>query len=339
MSTFPAPTRIALSGDNAPVGATPGGPTGQVIELDVHQLGDDNGRPPVVFAHGFPELAYSWRHQLPAVAGAGFRAIAPDQRGYGGSSAPEDIADYGLGQLCGDLADLLDALEIDKAIFVGHDWGGFVAWAMPVLFPDRCAGTVGVCTPYTPFPTTELLKVLFGPDPEGLYMLWFQDPGVAEAKMDPLARMTFEKLTRGGTDPAELASRGIGRGEGSSFNPFMNIESLGVYGDAILTPEELDVYAGTYERTGFRGGINWYRNIDANAAAYPEVGTKHLDLPSLMICAEWDPALPPALAANMPNMCSDLEMHTVPKAGHWVQQEFPDQVNSLIVDWLTRRFG
>ncbi len=333
MAAFPAPNRITLSGDNTP--AT----SGPAIHLDVHQLGDDNGRPPVVFAHGFPELAYSWRHQLPAVAEAGFRAIAPDQRGYGGTSAPEAITDYGLGQLCGDLADMLDALEIDKAIFVGHDWGGFVAWAMPVLFPERCAGVVGVCTPYTPFPTTELLKVLFGPDPEDLYMLWFQEPGVAEAKMDPLARMIFEKLTRGGTDPADLASRGIGRGKGSSFNPFMNIEDLGLHGDEILTPAELAVYAGTFEKTGFRGGINWYRNIDANAAAYPEVGSQHLDLPSLMICAEWDPALPPALASNMPNMCSDLEMYTIPKAGHWVQQESPDQLNELLVDWLTRRFA
>ena len=115
------------------------------IDLTVHETGEG---PAVVFCHGFPELAYSWRHQLPAVAAAGFRAIAPDQRGYGDSSAPPNISDYGLTELTGDMAGLLDALEIDRAIFVGHDWGGFVAWAMPLLYPDRTAGVVGVCTPY-----------------------------------------------------------------------------------------------------------------------------------------------------------------------------------------------
>lgn len=330
---FPAPRRIALSGANAPAGSA------WAIELDVHESGEASGRPPVVLCHGFPELAYSWRHQLPVLAAAGFRAIAPDQRGYGSSSAPTEIEAYGLGQLCGDLADLLDALEIERAVFVGHDWGGFLAWAMPVLFPERCAGVVGVCTPYTPFPTTTLLQQLFGPDPEMMYMLWFQEPGVAEAVMDPRARMVFEKLMRGGTDPAVMAEQGFARKQGANFNPFRNIEEIGLHGEPVLGPDELDVYATTYERTGFRGGINWYRNIDANAAAYPTVGQAALDLPTLMICAEWDPALPPALARHMPDKCSDLEMVTVSRAGHWVQQEFPDRVNDILVDWLTRRFS
>ena len=330
---FPQPTRVELSGSNAPAGSS------WKIALDVHEAGRSNDGVPVVFCHGFPELAYSWRHQLPAVADAGFRAIAPDQRGYGGSTSPSEVEAFGLGQLCGDLADLLDALEIERAVFVGHDWGGFLAWAMPVLFPDRCAGVAGVCTPYTPFPTTDLLKQLFGPDPDNLYMLWFQDEGVAESVMDSKARMIFEKLTRGGTDPATMAAQGFGRERGSNFNPFKNIESLGTHGDAVLSRDELDVYVSTFERTGFAGGINWYRNIDTNAETYPAVGSQHLDLPALMICAEWDPALPPSLARHMPDMCSDLEMTTIDKAGHWVQQEFPDQVNQVLVDWLTRRFG
>ena len=99
------------------------------------------------------------------------------------------------------------------------------------------------------------------------------------------------------------------------------------------------MYGEAFERTGFRGGINWYRNIDANALNYTGVGTQPLDLPTLMICSEWDPALPPALAANMASLCSDLEMSTIAKTGHWVQQENPEAVNDLLVDWLTRRFA
>lgn len=333
MTTFPPAVLHTLSGENSP-----DGPGGESIHLAVHELGDGGGRPPVVFSHGFPELAYSWRHQLPAVADAGFRAIAPDQRGYNRSSAPEDISAYGLGQLCGDLADLLDSLEIDRAVFVGHDWGGFVVWAMPILFPERCAGVVGICTPYTPFPGTAFLRSMFGND-EDMYMLWFQEPGVAEAVLDQDPRKVFEKLMVGGVDPAVLMAQGVGRSEGMSFNPFKDLDSVPDLGERIATDEEIDTYAEAFERTGFRGGINWYRNIDANGAAYPEVGTQALDLPTLMICSEWDPALPPALAANMGNLCSDLEMATIPRTGHWVQQEDPESVNDLLVDWLTRRFG
>lgn len=332
MTAFPLPVHHTLSGLHTPDGS-------EQIVMAVHEAGAPTGeRPPVVFCHGFPELAYSWRSQLPAVADAGFRAIAPDQRGYGDTTAPAGIEQYGLGHLCGDLADLLDSLEIDKAIFVGHDWGGFVAWAMPVLFPERCAGAVGICTPYTPFPTTDFLRAMFGEDPEQMYMLWFQEPGVAEAVLDPEPALVFEKLTVGGIDPTELAADGLARSAGSSFNPFIDLASLPVRGEQLLNASELDVYASTFARTGFGGGINWYRNIDSNSAQFPDVGRQQLDLPSLMICSEWDPALPPALAAGMPELCSDLEMTTIPKTGHWVQQEAPELVNDVLVDWLARRF-
>lgn len=334
MTDFPLPVPHTLSGRH-----TPDEPQVGPIRLSVHEAGVGSERPPVVFCHGFPDLAYGWRHQLPAVADAGFRAIAPDQRGYGASSAPEPVEAYSLDHLCGDLADLLDALEIERAVFVGHDWGGFVAWAMPVLHPDRCAGVVGVCTPNTPFPGTEFLRSVFGDDPEGMYMLWFQEPGVAESVMDPRARQLFDKLTIGGVDPAVLAEAGTAREAGSTFNPFIDLDGLPDLGERLLSEEELDHYAAVFERTGFRGGINWYRNIDANAAAHPDVGTTPLALPTLMLCAEWDPALPPALAANMGQLCSDLEMHVIAKAGHWVPTECPDEINELLVDWLSRHFG
>ncbi len=334
------------AGSTRPVTVVDG--TGRSVTLSVTSIdGDvDRTRPPVVFCHGFPELAHSWRHQLPAVAAAGFTAVAPDMRGYGDSDAPEPREAYRMDRLCDDLVGLLDDLGTERAVFVGHDWGGFVAWAMPVLHPSRCAGVVGVCTPYLPFPTTELLRSLFGDD-ERMYMLWFQEPGVAEAVLDPRARTLFTKLLRGGVDPVTYLPGGTDGASGTDdtggtdvgANPFLHLDDLDPVGDVIVDDEDLEHYVTTFERTGFRGGLNWYRNIDANAATFPQLGTTPLDLPTLMLTAEWDPALRPELAAGMPALCSDLEVHLVPRAGHWVQQEAPAEVNRRLTDWLRRRFG
>ena len=171
MENFPSARRIRL-----PDRVNSSGDRETGITLSVHEAGQG---PAVVLCHGFPELAYSWRHQVRALAAAGYRVIAPDQRGYGGSDAPEPVEAYGMEHLTGDLATLLDALGIERAVFVGHDWGGFVAWAMPVMHPERCAGVIGVNTPYIPFPNTERLRKAFSED-ERLYILWFQQPGVAE---------------------------------------------------------------------------------------------------------------------------------------------------------------
>lgn len=310
-------------------------PTFGPIDLSVHEAGEG---PTVVFCHGFPELGFSWRHQVPAVAAAGFHAVAPDQRGYGASTSPEPIEAYGIDQLTGDLVRLLDDLGVERAVFVGHDWGGFVVWAMGALHPDRCAGIVGVCTPYVAFPGTKFLSMLVDGDVERQYMLWFQEPGVAESVIDPQARLLFEKLMVGGTDPSVVMARAFADGR-LDMNPFRDLPGLDALGDPVAGPDVVDHYAEVFGRTGFRGGINWYRNVDANSERHPEIGSVPIDVPTLMICAEWDPALPPALAAGMPGLCSDLEMHTVPTAGHWVQQERPDEVNEILVDWLVRRFG
>ncbi len=305
------------------------------ITLSVHEMGTG---PAVVFCHGFPELAYSWRYQLPAVAAAGFRGIAPDQRGYGGSSAPPAVTDYGLTELTGDLVGLLDALKIERAIFAGHDWGGFVAWAMPVLYPERTAGVIGVCTPYIAFPKLAQMRAMVGGKDERIYILWFQEPGRAESVMDPKARVIFDRLMRAPIDPAVATRQMMASGE-LDMNPFRRIDELQPNTPLIVTQEELDTYVHAYEETGFRGGINWYRNIDRNGVEHPQIGTQKLTLPCLMITAAWDIALRPEMAAGMPALCSDLEMHNIEKAGHWVQQEFPDQVNERIVDWLKRRFS
>ncbi len=310
-------------------------PLASGVTLSVHERGEGL---PVVFCHGFPELAYSWRHQVAAISDAGFRAIAPDMRGYGASERPEPVEAYDLRALTADMVALLDALELPKAVFVGHDWGGFVAWAMPALHPERTAGVIGVNTPYVAFPSTQLLRMLAGGRDERIYVLWFQQPGVAEGVLDGQVRTLFEKLMRGGIPPTDAMARAQ-TADGFDANPFRRLPEFDAPGHRILTPEELEVYVEAFEKTGFRGGINWYRNIDRNREDYPQVGTAKLSLPCLMVSAEWDPALPPALASGMPNLCSDLESHVIEKCGHWTQQERPDELNQLIIDWLKRRKG
>jgi pimeloyl-ACP methyl ester carboxylesterase len=303
------------------------------IELSVHEAGTG---PAVVMCHGFPELAYSWRHQLETLSEGGFHAIVPDMRGYGASGSPDAIEDFDLEHLTADMAGLLDALGIEKAIFAGHDWGGFVAWAMPVLYPERTLGVIGVNTPNFPFPTTAVYRSLVDAD-DKMYILWFQEPGVAESFLDERTRIVFEKLMRRGVSPEQAFAQA--ERDGVDFNPFLKIDAVGLLGEQLLTPAELDYYTSVYQDTGFRGGVNWYRNIDRNADRLPEVGTTKLELPSLMITAEWDPAIRPELAAGMPDICSDLEMHMIEGCGHWTQQEKPEELSGLMLDWLTRRFG
>lgn len=324
MVSFPQPRRVVLP-------PRPGQPQ---IALSVHEQGDG---PAVVFSHGFPELAYSWRYQLPAVAAAGFRAMAPDQRGYGASSAPEAIEQYGLTELTGDLIGLLDAEGIDKAVFVGHDWGGFVVWATAVLHPNRTAGVVGVCTPYNQMPPLAMMRMMVGGEDERFYILWFQPPGQAEWKLDTQVELLFEKLMRGGVPIEAMMARAFVDGK-FDMNPFRRLEELDDFGTLIVSREELDYYIATFKRTGLRGGINWYRNIERNNREHPQVGTQRLEMPCLMITAEWDAALRPEMANGMENRCSDLEVTMIPKAGHWVQQEYPAELNAALVDWLRRKF-
>ncbi len=322
---FPAPRLVGLPPRAGQAG----------ISLALHELG---AGPAVVFCHGFPELGFSWRHQLGPVAAAGFRAIAPDQRGYGGSSRPERIEDYRLVELCADLAGLLDALALERAVFVGHDWGGMVAWGMAVLHPERTLGVAGVCTPYLAMGGLDPLRARVDGEVERHYVLWFQEPGRAERVMDAQVRLIFEKLMRRGV-PREQAAQRMLRDGKLDMNPFRDLAALEPQSEPCVSQGELEVYVAAFESSGFRGGINWYRNIERNAREVPELGKRVLEIPCLMLTAEWDAALPPELAEGMRALCPDLELHQIERAGHWVQQERPEPVNALLCDWLKRRFG
>ncbi|MDB5476093.1 MAG: eph [Phenylobacterium sp.] len=306
------------------------------IEMAYYEAGPRDGVP-IVLCHGFPELAFSWRHQIKALADAGHWVIAPDQRGYGLTPGPAAVTDYDMAHLTGDLVGLLDHLGVEKAIFVGHDWGGIVVWQLPLTHPDRVAGVIGLNTPYMPRSPADPIAIMrnrFGPD---MYIVWFQTPGDADATLAADVGRTLRFFMR---KPRAVVAALEPPPGGSTF-AFKELLAGwdGAYdADAFLTADELAVFVDSFKRTGFTGGINWYRNFTRNWARSEGLPLRIDGLPCLMITAERDAVLTPAMAEHMPALIDDLEMHMVAGSGHWTQQEKPDEVNRVILDWLTRRF-
>lgn len=293
---------------------------------------------PVVLCHGFPELAYSWRHQIAPLANAGFRAIAPDMRGYGYTDRPQPIASYDISHLTGDLVGLLDALKIEKAVFAGHDWGGIVTWAMPLLHPDRVAGIIGVNTPFlprAPMDPIELMRAAYG---ENMYIVYFQKPGVADELLANDVGKTLRFFYRK-TDITieEFDKRPAEERNLALVHALATDEGLWP-GRQLLKPEELAVYQQAFSRTGFTGGINWYRNFTRNWHEMEGVAQK-VNVPCLMVMAENDIVLRPSLADGMEAFVPDLEKHLIKDCGHWTQAEKPEELNRVMIDWLKRRFG
>jgi pimeloyl-ACP methyl ester carboxylesterase len=306
------------------------------IDMAVYEAGPKSGIP-VVLCHGFPELAYSWRHQIPALAAAGYHVLAPDQRGYGLTSRPDKVEDYDMAHLTGDLAGLLDALGIEKAIFAGHDWGGLVVWQMPLLHPKRVRGVIGVNTPFIPRAPMDpivAMRAAFGDD---MYIVYFQKPGEADAALAKDVGKSFRFFMRknGGT-AADFAKRPAEERNFALVKALATDESTWP-GELLLNKEELAFFVDTFTRTGFTGGINWYRNFSRNWQASANLEQK-VRVPGLMIMAEDDVVLSPAMADGMEAYVPDLEKALIRKCGHWTQQEHPDQVNTIMIDWLKRRF-
>ena len=306
------------------------------IEMAYYEVGPRTGTP-VIFCHGFPELAFSWRHQLRACEAAGVWAIAPDQRGYGLTSRPEAVSDYDMEHLTGDLVGLLDHLGVKKAIFCGHDWGGMVVWQMPLMHPGRVAGVIGLNTPFmprSPFEPIAAMRMRFGPD---MYIVWFQTPGDADAVLGADVEKTMRFFMRRADRLAAPADPPEG-GSTFAFKALLQGWDASDTSGQLLTAEELAAFVETFQATGFTGGINWYRNFTRNWERSEGQAARLDGLPCLMITAELDAVLSPAMAEGMPGMIDDLEMHMVAGSGHWTQQEKPDEVNRLILDWLGRRF-
>ena len=231
------------------------------IHLHIAEQGEG---PTVLLCHGFPESWYSWRHQLTALAAAGFHAIAPDMRGYGRSDRPEAIEQYTLLHLVGDMVGLLDALGIEQAAIAGHGWGAPVAWHAALLRPDRFRAVIGLSVPYRPRTSVMPTSVMPQRDDAVFYQLYFQKPGVAEAEFERDVRATLAKILYAASGDAPRPS-GAGGAEvamvprGGGFLTRVPVpDTL----PAWLSEADLDFYVGEFARTGFRGGLNWYRNID-----------------------------------------------------------------------------
>jgi pimeloyl-ACP methyl ester carboxylesterase len=317
------------------------------IRIGYYDAGPVTDTPPIVLCHGWPELAFSWRHQIKALSGAGIRVIAPDQRGYGATERPEPVEAYDLKHLTGDLVGLLDHLNIEKAIFVGHDWGGFVVWQMPLRHPARVAGVVGVNTPHwdrAPADPIELLRQRFG---DHMYIVQFQDPAREPDRIfASRVEETFDAFMRKPVGrppgaPAEEPIAGIGASPRINLAFPQMIANYDARHDPrtpILSAEEKKVFVDTFTKTGFTGGINWYRNFTRNWQNSKGLD-HHVRVPSLMIMAENDAVLPPSAADGMERLVPDLEKYLVRDSGHWTQQEKPEEVSAKLIEWRRRRFG
>ncbi len=229
------------------------------VELSVTDAGDG---PVVLLVHGFPELAHSWRHQVAALADAGYRVLAPDMRGYGASDRPEVVTDYDIDHLTGDLVALLDDVGATQAVVVGHDWGSIVAWNFALLHPERTAGVVGMSVPFVPRPPAppiSIMRQLFADN--FFYMVYFQEPGVADADLGRDAARTMRNLLCARATPDAPPDPTTFANDGRGF-----VDRIPEAGGlpSWLTEDELRVYTDTFTRTGFTGGINWYRNLDRN---------------------------------------------------------------------------
>jgi len=302
------------------------------IDLRVVEAGEG---PPVILAHGWPELAYSWRHQLPALADAGFHAVAPDMRGYGGSSQPSEITDYDIEHLTGDLIGLLDDLGEERAVFVGHDWGSMVVGSLARLHPDRCAAVVAMSVPLLPrgpMPLIQLLRSVFADT--FFYMLYFQEPGVADADLGRDPATTMRRVLGGLTVPEgeTLDTSGLSAPEGTGF-----VDRLPHPAElpAWLSQEELDHYVAEFTRTGYTGGVNWYRNLDRNWEITPQLDGVRVACPSLFIGGKQDPVALMTPVGVQDDIVTDHRGNVIiDGAGHWVQQEAPDAVNDALLTFL-----
>ena len=324
-------------------------PTQRMIESNGIRLNiAEQGKGPVVLlCHGFPESWYSWRHQIDALAAAGFHAVAPDMRGYGKSDAPEAIDQYTIFHLVGDLVGLLDAIEVPKAVIVGHDWGATVAWQAARLRPDRFPAVVGLSVPFRPRSPVRPTSVMPQTADAQFYQLYFQEPGVAEAEFERDPRSTVRNMLYGASGESAAEIRAAATGRGAAPNVGMVPRNGGLLRGpgapatlpAWLSEADIDFYAGEFKRSGFRGPLNYYRNIDRNWELMAAFADKKVTVPALYIAGDHDmvlaaPGTAEYLAGLKQFVPALLDIKLLPGCGHWTQQERPGEVNAAIIDFV-----
>ena len=308
--------------------------TVQTNGINVH-IAEAGEGPLVLLVHGFPELWYSWRHQLPALAAAGYHAVAPDVRGYGDSDRPQAVEAYAMREHMNDLLGIMDALGEEQAVIVGHDWGAPMAWNSAALHPDRYRAVVGMSVPYLPrgpMPPLQMMEAMF--QNNFFYILYFQEEGVAEAEFEADVRRSMRLFMYGAS----------GEARGSTFSTSMLskpkdsqlFEGADDRGQmpGWLSDEDLDVYTKAFEKSGFRGPINRYRNMDKDWHALPELADKRIEQPALYIIGDRDGVATFAPTDPMKQLVTNLKMVTIPEVGHWTQQEAPERTNEELISFL-----
>ena len=307
-SGFPSPSMISVNG----------------IELEVFEAGRENAGKPIVLCHGWPEHAFSWRYQVPALVEAGYHVIIPNQRGYGNSSRPAEIVAYDIQQLTGDLAALLDYFGYEAATFIGHDWGANMVWSMALLHPNRVKGLIALAVPYQlrgEKPWIEWMEEFLG---SNYYFVHFnRQPGVADAILDEYAARFLRNLFRKNV-PKKAPEPGMA---------MINLaQAKSPQGEPVMTEQDLAVFVTAFEATGFTGSINWYRNLDRNWHLLADVNPIIPD-PALMVYGEKD-VIPKF--EGLSEFVPKVEEASL-DCGHWIQQELPEETNQVILKWLAEQ--
>lgn len=306
-------------------------------------VAEQGAGPLVLMCHGFPESWYSWRHQIHALADAGFRAVAPDMRGYGQTEAPAEIDRYTLLDLVGDLVGLLDGLGVETAVIAGHDWGAPAAWHAALLRPDRFRAVIALSVPFRPRGSTRPTSVMPQTDDAMFYQLYFQTPGVAEAELQRDVRATIRRLAYSASGDGVAARAGLGQPGGAGMVPrrggFLTRMVDPPELPRWLTPADVDFYTAEFTRAGFRGGLNWYRNIDRNWELLAPFAGARVMVPALYVAGDHDlvvrfpgmDQLIPNLSRFVPNLRQTIML---PGCGHWTQQERPAEVSAAMLEFL-----
>ena len=305
--------------------------------IDIFLLEQGEG-PLVVLCHGWPELSYSWRHQVPALAAAGFHVVAPDMRGFGQTGAPADIGAYSIFDTVGDMVALVEAMGEKHAVIIGHDWGAPVAWHAALFRPDMFTAVAGLSVPPPFRGRGRPLDTLRDSGITNFYWQYFQTPGVAEAEFERDIKLTMRTL--------------LGRGFSNLAASLFIEDGKGFLGDARadrplphwLSETDLGYFTEAYGKSGFRGGLNWYRNIDRNWELTAPWQGAQIHQPSLFIAGSKDSVITGLIGAKhvtklervLPNLRQKL---IIEGAGHWVQQERADEVNAALIGFLKEQSG
>ncbi len=297
------------------------------IALSIHIAGPEQGRP-IWLLHGFPECWHSWREQIPALAAAGYRVFAPQMRGYGESSSPSDIAAYDVLTLCADIQQAMDHFGHQQVVMVGHDWGAVVAWHLALLEPERITRLITMSVPFAGRgrrPVIEVMRELYAD--RFNYILYFQEPGVAEQELDADIARTLRLFMQDQDvflqkKPAN-ARLLEGVGAPSALPHWCN-------------QADLDVYVQTFAKHGFRGPLNWYRNFARNWQRTEHLAGRQVLQPTLFLIGDRDPVgvFEAHTLKRMPDRVPQLEQHVLANCGHWIQNEQARQVNALMLGFL-----